>query len=43
VILPDSSALDVVVSAGTRDGQILRLRGKGEPGSAAEKPNYPTF
>jgi DnaJ-class molecular chaperone len=32
VILPDGSALDVVVPAGTRDGQILRLRGKGEPG-----------
>jgi DnaJ-class molecular chaperone len=32
VILPDDSALDVVVPAGTRDGQILRLRGKGEPG-----------
>jgi DnaJ-class molecular chaperone len=32
LILPDGSALDVVVPAGTRDGQILRLRGKGEPG-----------
>jgi hypothetical protein len=32
VILPDGSALDVIVPAGTRDGQILRLRGKGEPG-----------
>ncbi len=32
VILPDGSALDVVVPAGTRNGQILRLRGKGEPG-----------
>jgi DnaJ-class molecular chaperone len=32
VILPDGSALDVIVPAGTRDGQILRLRGRGEPG-----------
>jgi DnaJ-class molecular chaperone len=38
VILPDGSALDVVVPAGTRDGQILRLRGKGEPGLGSGKP-----
>jgi DnaJ-class molecular chaperone len=30
--LPDGSVLDVTIPAGTRDGQILRLRGKGRPG-----------
>jgi DnaJ-class molecular chaperone len=38
VILPNASALDVVVPAGTRHGQILRLRGKGEPGLGGGKP-----
>ncbi|MGB8898046.1 MAG: DnaJ C-terminal domain-containing protein [Methylocella sp.] len=38
VILPDGSALDVVVPAGTRDRQILRLRGKGVPGLGGGKP-----
>ncbi|QBR70768.1 molecular chaperone DnaJ [Beijerinckiaceae bacterium] len=38
VMLPDGSALDVVVPPGTRDGQILRLRGKGEPGFGGGKP-----
>ena len=37
VMLPDGSALDVAVPAGTRDGQILRLRGKGEPGLGGGK------
>ena len=32
VVLPDGSALDVVIPAGTREGQVLRLRGKGHPG-----------
>ncbi|WP_298351042.1 J domain-containing protein [Rhodoblastus sp.] len=32
VVLPDGSALDVRIPAGTREGQILRLRGKGRPG-----------
>ncbi len=32
VSLPDGSTLDVAVPAGAREGQILRLRGKGEPG-----------
>jgi len=30
--LPDGSALKVTIPAGTRDGQVLRLRGKGGPG-----------
>ena len=38
VILPGGSALDVVVPAGTRDRQVLRLRGKGAPGLGGGKP-----
>ena len=30
--LPDGSTVDVTVPPGTRDGQVLRLRGKGEAG-----------
>jgi DnaJ-class molecular chaperone len=30
--LPDGSTVDVAVPPGTRDGQVLRLRGKGAPG-----------
>jgi len=32
VTLPDGSVLNVSIPAGTRNGQVLRLRGKGEPG-----------
>ena len=32
ITLPDGSVLDVNIPAGTNDGQILRLRGKGRPG-----------
>lgn len=32
VTLPDGSTLDVKIPPGTRDGQVLRLRGKGQPG-----------
>jgi DnaJ-class molecular chaperone len=34
IVLPDGTSLDVNIPPGTRDGQILRLRGKGRPGSA---------
>ncbi len=32
VPLPDGSAIDLNIPAGVRDGQTLRLRGKGQPG-----------
>lgn len=32
VTLPDGETLDITIPPGTRDGQILRLRGKGMPG-----------
>ena len=32
ITLPDGSNLDVVIPPGTRDGQTLRLKGKGNPG-----------
>ena len=32
ITLPDGSTLDVKIPPGTRDGQALRLRGKGQPG-----------
>ncbi|TNF21425.1 MAG: J domain-containing protein [Rhodobacteraceae bacterium] len=32
VPLPDGSAIDLKIPAGVRDGQTLRLRGKGQPG-----------
>ena len=31
IVLPDGTALDVSIPPGTRDGQILRLKGKGRP------------
>jgi DnaJ-class molecular chaperone len=36
--LPDQSTLDVNIPPGTRDGQILRLRGKGRPGIGGGPP-----
>jgi DnaJ-class molecular chaperone len=33
IILPDGGFLDVVIPPGTRDHQMLRLRGRGEPGT----------
>lgn len=32
--LPDGAVLDVAIPPGTREGQVLRLRGKGEPGQS---------
>jgi DnaJ-class molecular chaperone len=36
--LPDGSVLDVNIPPGTRDGQVLRLRGKGHPGIGGGPP-----
>jgi DnaJ-class molecular chaperone len=36
--LPDGSNLDVAIPPGTRDGQVLRLRGKGRPGPGSGPP-----
>ena len=36
--LPDGAALNVTIPPGTRDGQILRLRGKGGPGIGGGAP-----
>ncbi|MDA0262441.1 MAG: J domain-containing protein [Proteobacteria bacterium] len=33
IALPDGQALDVTIPKGLRDGQVLRLKGKGTPGS----------
>jgi DnaJ-class molecular chaperone len=38
IILPDGNTLDVNIPPGTRDGQILRLRGKGRPGPGDAPP-----
>lgn len=32
VTLPDGGTLDITIPAGASDGQVLRLRGKGQPG-----------
>jgi DnaJ-class molecular chaperone len=38
VTLPDGSALEVAIPPGTRDGQVLRLRGKGRAGIGGGPP-----
>jgi DnaJ-class molecular chaperone len=38
ISLPDGSDLEVNILPGTRDGQILRLRGKGQPGIGGGSP-----
>jgi DnaJ-class molecular chaperone len=38
ITLPDGSTLDVTIPPGTSDGQILRLRGKGQPGIGGGPP-----
>jgi DnaJ-class molecular chaperone len=38
ITLPDGATLDVVIPAGSRDGQILRLRGKGGGGLGGGAP-----
>ena len=38
LILPDGSTLDVNIPPGTRDGQILRLKGKGRPAAGNGPP-----
>lgn len=38
VTLPDGSSLEVQVPPGLHDGQALRLRGKGEPGTGGAEP-----
>lgn len=36
--LPDGPVLEVTIPPGTRDGQVLRLRGKGSPGAGGGPP-----
>jgi DnaJ-class molecular chaperone len=38
ITLPDGAVLDVSIPAGTREGQVLRLRGKGGPGIGGGPP-----
>lgn len=38
VTLPDGATVDVTIPPGTRDGQVLRLRGKGSPGLGGGPP-----
>lgn len=38
VTMPDGKILDIAIPAGLRDGQILRLRGKGRPGFGGGDP-----
>jgi DnaJ-class molecular chaperone len=38
ITMPDGGTIDVVIPAGTRDKQVLRLRGKGGPGLGGGPP-----
>ena len=38
IALPDGTTLDVKIPPGARDGQVLRLRGKGRPGHGGGPP-----
>ncbi len=38
IVLPDGTTLDVNIPPGTRDGQILRLKGKGRPAPGEGPP-----
>jgi DnaJ-class molecular chaperone len=38
ITLPDGATLDVTIPSGTRDSQVLRLRGKGGPGIGGGAP-----
>jgi DnaJ-class molecular chaperone len=38
ITLPDGSTLDVTIPPGTREGTVLRLRGKGRPGVGGGPP-----
>jgi DnaJ-class molecular chaperone len=38
ITLPEGEALEVTIPPGTRDGQVLRLRGKGRPGIGGGSP-----
>src|SRR4029079_19591551 len=38
ITLPDGGTLDVIIPAGTHDAQVLRLRGKGQPGIGGGPP-----
>jgi DnaJ-class molecular chaperone len=38
ITLPDGSMLDVTIPPGTREGTVLRLRGKGRPGAGDGPP-----
>jgi DnaJ-class molecular chaperone len=38
ITLPDGSMLDVTIPPGTREGTVLRLRGKGRPGAGGGPP-----
>jgi DnaJ-class molecular chaperone len=38
ITLPDGGTLDVTIPAGVSDGQVLRLKGKGNPGLGGAEP-----